>query len=348
MQTEPTLLQRPATLVALMVLGCLITAAAILIYTGRASSITLIGRMFNRVAAERGVRIMPAVAYGKGSRRLLDVYAPVRNPKRKSSPDNTPIIVFYYGGSWQNGDRALYRFVGTSLAKRGVTVVIPDYRLYPSVHFPKFMNDAADAYKWTWLNLAMQKNGKHRPIIVMGHSAGANMAALLTLNPTYIDNSNSKLAGTDQSMPRPAGLIGLAGPYAFDPLNTVSVKGVFDGIENPDLARPIAFVKNASPPTLLLHGAGDETVKLSNTRDLAAALKAEGRQIESEEFAGIGHMGLVTALAKPLRWRAPVLDRILTFMTTNSWLPQPKSQGATKSSGSAQSPSPAAPPTQMP
>ena len=326
---------RPSTLVALVILGGLITAAAIVIYTGRANSVTVIGQMFNRVAAERGVRIMPAIAYGKGSRRVLDVYKPIRNPKRNPHAiptDKSPIVLFLYGGSWQQGDRGLYRFVGTSLAKHGMTVVIPDYRLYPLVKFPKFVDDVADAYRWTWTNLAVQKKGPPRPIIIMGHSAGAHMAALLTFDPIYFAKRNPDMA-------RPAAFIGLAGPYAFDPTTSPSVKMAFAGLKNPDEARPIAFAKNGGPPTLLLHGTADETVKLTNQREFAQALETAGVKVEVHELNGIGHMGIVTAIAKPLRWRAPVIDIVTNFLIANNLLSKKMLRSAT----TAPRPQPATP-----
>jgi acetyl esterase/lipase len=313
------------------------TAMAIFVYTGQASSYRVIGQIFNRVAAESNVRKSLSIAYRAGSRGKLDVYSPGRKLKGSAalaaaSVDASPIILFFYGGSWQQGDRDMYRFVGTSLAKRGITVVIPDYRLYPKVQFPQFMSDAADAYLWTWLNLAKRSNGKHRPIIVMGHSAGANMAALLTLDPSYLATSNAALAAADQPLPPPAGLIGLAGPYAFHPLATASVKAVFQDLKDQDKARPIAFAKYPAPSTLLVHGTGDETVKLSNTRDFAAALVANQHKVQVEELPDIGHMGLVTAIAKPLRWRAPVLDRVVGFMVHNGFLQASKSAAPVASS----------------
>ncbi len=340
----PSFFKRPSTLVALVVLGGLITAAAIVVYTGRANYVSVIGALFNRVAADGGVRVMPAISYGTGSRRVLDVYKPLRSSKRNpagyAAAEKAPIVLFLYGGSWQQGDRGQYRFVGTSLAKRGLTVVIPDYRLYPSVRFPKFMDDAADAYRWVWVNLAIQKTGPPRPIIVMGHSAGANMAALLTLDTSYLAKRNPGMA-------KPAALIGLAGPYAFDPTTTASVKDVFHGLKNSDEARPIAFVKEGAPPTLLLHGTGDETVKLTNMRDFAKALETAGDQVEQHELDGIGHMGLLTAIAKPLRWRAPVLDIVTSFLVKNGLLTLPKKRAPVAVTPAAQ-PSTAAGPATHP
>ena len=59
-----------------------------------------------------------------------------------------PVLVFFYGGGWEGGERRDYRFVGAELASRGVLTVVADYRVYPKVVFPAFIEDAALAVKW--------------------------------------------------------------------------------------------------------------------------------------------------------------------------------------------------------
>ncbi|MEJ0006612.1 MAG: hypothetical protein WDM77_09705 [Steroidobacteraceae bacterium] len=54
-----------------------------------------------------------------------------------------PVIVFWYGGSWTEGNKDEYRFVGAALASLGYVAVLPNYRLYPQVKFPQFLDDAA-------------------------------------------------------------------------------------------------------------------------------------------------------------------------------------------------------------
>ena len=81
------------------------------------------------------------IAYGGGARQRLDVYTP-RNAQ------NRPIIVFWYGGGWEGGKKSQYRFVGAALAKAGYVAVLPDYRLYPDVKFPAFVQDGAAALAW--------------------------------------------------------------------------------------------------------------------------------------------------------------------------------------------------------
>jgi acetyl esterase/lipase len=142
----------------------------------------------------------------------------------------------------------------------------------------------------------------------MGHSAGAYIAALLALDRSYLSRY-----GMDA--PPPAALIGLAGPYSFDPTTWPTTKKIFTrAAGSPDAARPVAFARAGAPPALLLHGLDDETVELYNTRDLAAALKKAGNEAQTIEYPGIGHVGLVLAISTPFRWRAPALDNMVDFI----------------------------------
>ena len=260
--------------------------------------------LYSKIVADPGVSLEAGVAYGPHARHVLDVYRP--QSSRDAEDQDGPIAIFIYGGGWRSGNRSTYGFVGAALASRGITTVIPDYRLHPEVKFPAFVEDAARAYVWTSTTLASGA-GKRRPIFLIGHSAGAHIAALLALDPRY-------LAAAQVGSHKPAGLIGLAGPYAFDPTTYPSTKEIFAPALGSQDARPVAFTGPASPPALLMHGLKDEAVQLSNMRELAAALQASGTPVRKLELADIGHIGLVLAISRPLRWRAPVLSEIEAFI----------------------------------
>ena len=277
-----------------------IIALATVVTVGAAQAFSLSGLLSTLVAESAG-ETTRGIAYGPGPRQRLDVYRPVAGQERR------PIVVFYYGGGWISGDRATYAFVGGALAARGYTTVIPDYRVFPEVRFPAFLDDAAAAYRWTSETLANGCGGP-RPVIVVGHSAGAYIAAMVALDRRLTSRDGAPLA-------QPAALIGLAGPYAFDPTTWPSTKTIFGAaVGAPDSARPIAFARPSAPAALLLHGRSDSTVQLYNSRDLASALTSKGNTVVHKEYDGIGHSGLVMALAAPLRWRGPVLADVLAFI----------------------------------
>ncbi len=254
--------------------------------------------LFSALVAERGSTVTRDISYGRHARQSLDIYRPQADDQHGG-----PIVLFLYGGSWRFGDKATYGFLGAALASRGITTVITDYRLYPEVLFPAFVEDAALAYRWI-----ARHEGQRRPIFVMGHSAGAHTAAMLVLDPQF-------LSAALPNLPEPAGLIGLSGPYAFDPTTWDSTEEIFAAYSGrADEARPVAFANAKAPPALLMHGVYDDAVRLFNTRELASALLDKGVRVRKLEFDNVEHIGILTAIAWPLRWRAPVLDEIVQFV----------------------------------
>jgi acetyl esterase/lipase len=246
------------------------------------------------LVAERNVRISNGISYGPRPRHRLDLYEPQqRRP-------GAPVCVFFYGGSWQSGARATYGFVGAALATRGITTAVADYRLYPDVQFPGFIEDGAGAVAFV---RDRYSDAGARPVIVAGHSAGAHIAAMIALDRRYLGATAAPVDG----------LIGLSGPYAFDPTTWTTTRQIFKSARSADDARPVAQVTSAAPPALVIHGASDTVVKPWNARDLASAYRARGRTVTLHEFSGLGHTETLLAIARPLRWIAPVLDEMINF-----------------------------------
>jgi acetyl esterase/lipase len=257
-------------------------------------------RAFNAaVPHDGGVSVARGIAYGADPRQRLDVYVPTR---RASSP--RPVIVFFYGGSWNSGVREGYGFVGRALASAGFVVVVPDYRLVPAVRFPAFLEDGAAAVRWVRTNVAAF-GGDGARLVLAGHSAGAYNAAMLALDPRWL--------GTDREAVR--GLIGLAGPYDFLPFGQPAAMAAFGQWPKPAETQPVSFVEAGDPPALLLTGADDTIVRPRNSDALAAKLRTAGVSVERKDYAGMGHVGILTAIARPFRSRAPVLPDMVAFAT---------------------------------
>jgi acetyl esterase/lipase len=236
--------------------------------------------------------------YGALARQKLDIYTPVPTQGAR------PVVIFFYGGNWQTGTKGDYLFVGQALASRGFIVVIPDYRLYPEVRYPGFLLDGAAAVTWTLTHLH-DIGGDPARVTLMGHSAGAYLAAMLALDARWLGNARKQLHG----------VVGLAGPYDFLPLTDPVLQVIF-GTE-PDLARtqPITFADGSAPPFLAVSGLTDDTVRPGNSMRLAERIREHGGVAVEKYYQGVGHVGVIAAIAAPLRFYAPTLGDVVTFAT---------------------------------
>jgi acetyl esterase/lipase len=240
------------------------------------------------------------IAYGPQPRQRLDVYVP-SGPVAKGT-----VIVFFYGGNWQSGDKDGYRFVAESLTRRGHIVVIPDYRVYPAAVFPGFIEDSARAVAWVVGHIA-RYGGAPEAIYLMGHSAGAYNAVMLGVNPSYLH-----AAGVPRE--RIAGVIGIAGPYDFLPLADPTLKTIFGPEEARARTQPVNFVERSARPMLLVTGADDTTVRSHNTHRLAARLREEGVPVRDIVYPDKGHIDIILGLSSRLRGNSRLGDDIEAFV----------------------------------
>lgn len=231
-----------------------------------------------------------------GERGTLDIYA----PRVADAP--LPVIIFFYGGSWNSGSKDGYGFAGRALAARGFLTVIPDYRLTGEAPYPAFLEDGAAAVKWVRANAA-RFGGDPDRIVLAGHSAGAYNASMLAVDPRWL--------GMDRAAVK--GLATLAGPFDFLPLDTRVTRETFGAVANLETTQPIHFASAGDPPTLLLAGAKDDIVFASQSTGMAMKLSAAGVPVETHIYADIGHVEIMAALSTLLRGRAPVLDDLAAF-----------------------------------
>jgi acetyl esterase/lipase len=243
-------------------------------------------------------------AYADGPRHRLDLY----QPSDLAAP--VPVLVFFYGGSWRNGERADYRFAAAALAARGFVVLVPDYRLYPEVRYPDFLRDSAAAVGWA-VRQAVRYGGDPRRVYLIGHSAGAYNAAMLAYDPRW-------LAAEGLSPGHVAGFIDLAGPYNFLPIQVPEVMPVFHWPDTSPDTQPITHITSTAPRTLLIVAERDDLVDPTrNSAALADALHHAGVPVQFKRYDALNHYTAIGALAWPLRWLAPVLDDIAEFVAAD-------------------------------
>jgi acetyl esterase/lipase len=246
--------------------------------------------LLNALSASNAYDRQRDIDYGPAK---LDVY----RPRDVAGPH--PLVVFFYGGFWVSGRKQDYFFVGEALASHGVTAVLPDYHVYPQARLPDFMREAAQAVRW-----AVDHEAHGNPVYLMGHSAGAHIASMLTLDERYLGHTPVK------------GTIALAGLLDFKaeelPFPAPQARAIFG--ERWEEGQPIHFVDGTEPPMLLLHGDADADVPVKNSLNLAARIRERGGKVTLKTYAGMDHQRIVAALARPTRWLGPVLADVLAFI----------------------------------
>ena len=281
----------------LMTFG-LLPIAALLLLAACAPVATL-----NALVARDSHALEPDVAYGENPRQRLNVY----RPARAAAPAGWPMVVFFYGGSWNDGERADYKFVAEALAARGILTLVADYRLYPEVRYPDFLHDSARALAFG-IEQAPRLGADPRRIFVMGHSAGAYNAAMLAFDARW-------LAAARHTPAELAGFIGLAGPYDFLPMTNPQAQPVFFHPNYPSGTQPLEHASRQAPRSFIGAPANDRLVDPQrNSVGLADKLKSLQVPVTLRLYPRTSHVTLAGAFARPLRWLAPVLDDVVDFI----------------------------------
>lgn len=256
-------------------------------------------RVLNGLTPRDTFSLKEDLSYGPSERQKLDIYLPEGRPVKEV------VLVFIYGGSWESGSKDEFLFVGEAFARLGYVTVIPDYRLYPEAVFPEFVDDLA-------LGIAqldrLLPSGcpSGRELVLMGHSAGGHMAAILATDPKYLERNG---AGNVQIR----ALIGLAAPYDL-PLDHELVVEKFQRVDNNVEANPVRLASSSTPPSLLLHGADDTTVYPYHTERMAKRLAELGVPVETHIYEGASHISLLAGLATRLRFMNSAHDDIEAYL----------------------------------
>jgi acetyl esterase/lipase len=249
-----------------------------------------------------------------GLGRESDVYLPLEygkgTPSNECDGRKFPTLIFIHGGSWRDGDRKSYGFIGRAFAARGIITHVIDYRKLPRNRFPVFVQDAAKEIAHIYRDMPPKGCADPKKIYLMGHSAGAHIAAMVALDPQWL-----VAEGLDSSII--SGVIGLAGPYDFYPFTSDAAKEALGKWSEPAETQPITYAHKDAPPLLLLHGSRDETVKPRNSRVLADAIIEAGGKAQAKIYEGVDHADIIMAIARPFRKKAPIIEDAVAFMVND-------------------------------
>jgi arylformamidase len=126
-------------------------------------------------------------------RQVLDVYAP---PKAK----NLPVVFWIHGGGWQTGDKSDVQIKPQAFMDKGFVFVSTNYRLLPNVDMATIVRDVAKSIHWVHDHIA-DYGGDPKRLLIMGHSAGAQLAALICTDDRYLKAEGLSLAITKGCVP---------------------------------------------------------------------------------------------------------------------------------------------------
>lgn len=255
--------------------------------------------MVNAFVPNEGYRVEADLAYGSDPRQKLGLYVP------EGISGSAPVILFFYGGSWQSGQKSDYRAFGQTFASKGFIVAVADYRVYPQVRFPAFVEDGALAVKYL-RDEVKSRGGDPSRLFVAGHSAGAHIAVMLASDPVYL-----RKAGGDFGWLR--GAIGIAGPYDILPFRDKTLIDIFGGANRPE-TQPITHIDGRRPPMLLVTGDDDNTVSPLNTARMSERLRAVGSPVSVKVYPGVGHVGIILSLMPGFRSKTTLEQDIVEFV----------------------------------
>ncbi len=207
-------------------------------------------------------------------RHRLDLFRP-------GAVKDYPVVVLVHGGAWVTGDKNFFGHgtaLGEGLARQGVGVVLPSYRLAPAVGNADQARDVAAAIAWTVRNVR-QFGGRPDRLFLCGHSAGGQLVALVTADPAF-------LRAHDLAASAIQGVVGVSGVYR-SPEVRLQLPGVggaglalrldpFQALFGAaiEAASPLRFVRPGLPPFLLINAQRDLPTLAEGARAFAAALEA--------------------------------------------------------------------------
>jgi acetyl esterase/lipase len=247
------------------------------------------------VSVVRNLSYLPEPAPLKGR---LDLYLPKLSR-------GFPVIIAVHGGALLEGDKSGQEFVGQRFAAAGIGVAVINYRLSPGVSHPVHVQDVAAAFAWVKRFLP-EFGGLADQVFLVGHSAGAYLAALLATDGRYL--TAHRLAPKDIR-----GLVAVSAFFWVDRVAAQRPKSVWGPNKSDWLAAsPPEHLTSGLPPTLLLYADGDDAARRRQNLDMAQAAHSSGnKQVELVEVPDRDHASLWQRIAEP---GDEVAERIIAFV----------------------------------
>ncbi len=195
-----------------------------------------------------------------------------------------PVLVFIHGGYWNSGHRKLYASFAKTFNSAGFVTVLVDYRLYPEVMYPVFVDDCVKALNWTVEHIA-EYGGDPAKIFIAGSSAGSHIAAMILLDEEF-----RNIPAFDPLKLR--GALLTSSPFDFEKDNLLDediLHEVMGSEENFRDAQPIKHIRKDVPPILIINGDRDPLTSEAQAARFAREMKEIGAPVTYLMIPGGDH-----------------------------------------------------------
>ena len=272
-------------------------------------------------------RIVRNVAYAEGPdahpvKHRLDLFLP-RGPEGRGNAGKAfTTVIFVHGGNWIEGDKSLhvagadiYANIGRFLAAHGYGAAVVNYRLIPDVAWEGQPADIARAVKWVRANIASH-GGDPAEIVLMGHSAGAQLASLVAVSPRWLREAGVP-AGAIRGVIAISGAgfdIGDEETYRHFGRSRAWFAERFHTDTSPNWeadASPVNYLDAGDPPFLMMYPTGDKPGVLRQSALMRAALEKAGIWTWVVPISGLNHTGIILVLSRTDRAPGLVVLRFL-------------------------------------
>ena len=263
-------------------------------------------------SAERlPVRVVKNIAYqtpaaGAGDKDKLDLYLP-------QGTTGAPVVVWYYGGALQDGDKSDATEVGAAqrFAAAGIATAVVNYRLSPGVSHPAHIQDAAASFAWVKRHIG-EYGGDPNQVFVAGHSAGAYLLALLATDERY-------LAAHGLSVRDIRGLVPVSAFFWVErpgvaPDRPKTVWGTDESVWAD--ASPAHHLRAGLPPMLILYADGDEPWRQQQNEEFEREVRKAGNtRVGIVRISSRTHMSILNHLKDD---DDPASSNIVAFVSATS------------------------------
>jgi arylformamidase len=260
--------------------------------------VTMLGSVASAQGLTADIQYGPMEGY-----QALDVYS------RGDGAKDLPVVFWIHGGGWETGDKEDVQIKPRAFVERGFVFVSANYRLWPTVEMEVIVRDAAKALGWVHRNISTY-GGDAQRIFVMGHSAGAQLAALLCIDDRYLKEESASLASIKGCVPVDGDTYDLPAI-----IMTAELRQAVHGLPQPVKGHRVKFGNDPKkhvefsavthvkkdkgiPPFLILHVAGHPDVTAQAQR-LAASLQAAEVPVQVYAAQDTNHGQLNAHLGQP-------------------------------------------------